>query len=134
MDRDSLSSAAIMDCDTLAHSSRTNRVTKCHGNIQDRVIGINLILSSPCAGVRMQPKRLFHSKQKGHIRINIGNTGYPENNQQFIESIRSRSPELKPKVQKRIRTLFVTSYTKQHSQRTAKTTKKTLTGTRKTSL
>ena len=37
-----------------------------------------------CARVRMQPKRLFHSKQKGHIRINISNTTYPMKNQQFI--------------------------------------------------
>ena len=42
-----------------------------------------------CAMVRMQPKRLFRSKQKGHIRINIGNNTYPEKNQQFIESIRT---------------------------------------------
>ena len=34
-------------------------------------------------------KRLFHCKQKGHIRINISNTPYPEKNQQFIESIRT---------------------------------------------
>ena len=33
-----------------------------------------------CARVRMQPKRLFHSKQKGHIRINISNTTYPMKN------------------------------------------------------
>ena len=38
-----------------------------------------------------------------------------------------RSPELKSKVQKRIGTLFVTSYTTQHSQHTAKATTKTLT-------
>ena len=37
----------------------------------------------------MQPKRLFNSKQKGHIRINISDTTYPEKNQQFIESIRT---------------------------------------------
>ena len=37
----------------------------------------------------MQPKRLFHSKQKCHIRINISNTTYPEKIQQFIESIRT---------------------------------------------
>ena len=42
-----------------------------------------------CARVRMQPKRLFPSMQKGHIRINISNTTYPEKNQQFIESIRT---------------------------------------------
>ena len=43
-----------------------------------------------CARVRMQPKRFFHSKQKGHnIRINICYTTYPEKNQQFIESIRT---------------------------------------------
>ena len=42
-----------------------------------------------CAIIRMQPKRLFHSKQKGHTHINISDTTYPENNQQFIESIRT---------------------------------------------
>ena len=42
-----------------------------------------------CARVRLQPKRLFHSKQKGHMRINISNTTYPMKNQQFIESIRT---------------------------------------------
>ena len=39
-----------------------------------------------CARLRMQPKRCFHAKQKGPIRINIGNTTYPEKNHQFIES------------------------------------------------
>ena len=43
-----------------------------------------------CARVRMQPKRLFHFRQKGHIRINISNTTYPEKNQQFRIRIRIR--------------------------------------------
>ena len=47
MDRNLLSSGAIMDCQSLSHSSRTHRATKCPGDIPGLVIGINLILLSP---------------------------------------------------------------------------------------
>ena len=47
MGRDFLSTAAIMDCQSLTHSSRTNHVTKCPGEIPGRFISINSILSSP---------------------------------------------------------------------------------------
>ena len=100
----------------LTHYSKTNHVTKCPGDILGRVIGINSIRRDAlnnvlntrsyhgadcdtdhtliCARVRMQHKRLFHSKQNGHIRINIINTTYPEKNQQFNESIRTALYEI----------------------------------------
>ena len=152
-----------MDCQSLAHSSGTNHVTKCPGDVPGQVIGINSILSSPdvmlltmfsthaatcnhsvdcdtdhsliCASIRMQPKRFFHSKQKGHIRINISNTTYTEKNQQFIESIRTALSGIETESsEENWNTLFVTSYTTLHSQHTAKNNERTLTGTRQTSL
>ena len=87
-----------------------------------------------CARVRMQPKRLFHSKQKGHIRINICNTTYPEKNQQFIESIRTALSGIETEsAEENWNTLrdiiydtALTTY--------GKNNERTLTGTRQTSL
>ena len=83
-----------------------------------------------CASIRMQPKRFFHSKQKGHIRINISNTTYTEKNQQFIESIRTALSGIETESsEENWNTLFVTSYTTLHSQHTAKNNERILTGT-----
>ena len=112
IDRDFLSSAAIMDCQSLTHSSRTNHVTKCRGDIPGQVIGINSILSSPyvmlltmfsthaattvrivtlitrwyAPGLECNLNGFFIQSRKAIYRINISNTTYPE---KFIESIRS---------------------------------------------
>ena len=83
--------------------------------------------------VRMQPKRFFHSKQKGHIRINKCNTTYLEKNQQFIESIRTALFGIETKsaednwstLRDIIYDTALTTYGKND---------KTLTGTRQTSL
>ena len=87
-----------------------------------------------CARVRMQPIRLFHSKQKGHIRINISNTTYPMKNQQFIESIRTALSGIESEsAEENWNTLrdiiydtALTTY--------GKNNERTLTGTRQTSL
>ena len=87
-----------------------------------------------CARVRMQPKRFFHSKQKGHIRINISNTTYPMKNQQFIESIRTALSGIESgSAEENCNTLrdiiydtALTTY--------GKNNERTLTGTRQTSL
>ena len=67
------------------HDALNNVLNTCSYHSADCDTDHSLI----CPRVRMQPNTLFHSKQKGHIRINIGNTAYPEKNQQFIESIRT---------------------------------------------
>ena len=106
MDSDFLSSAVIMNCQSLTHFSRTNNVTKKSQVQLDLVITIRDALNNIgpthadcdtdhsliCARVRMQPNMIVHSKQKG--RFNIDNTTYPEKIQHLIQSIRTALSEI----------------------------------------
>ena len=90
--------------------------------------------SLKCARFRMQPKRLFHSKQKA-IRINIGNITYPEKNQQFIYLIRTALSGIETEsAEENWNTLRDIIYDTALTAYGKKKTEKTLTGTRQTSL
>ena len=87
-----------------------------------------------CASIIMQPTRLFHSNRKS-IYVSTSVTLHIQRriNSSLNQSER-RSLELKPRVQKRTGTPFLTSYTTLHSQHTTTNNERTQTGTRQTSL
>ena len=149
-----------MDCQSLTHSSRTNHVTRCPGDIPGRVIGIDSILKSPDvmlltmfsthAATTVRIATLITRWCAPGLECNINGFFIPSRKATYVSTSvtlhierrlnsslnqsERRSLELKPKVQKRTGTLFVTSYTILHSQHTAKNNERALTGTRQTSL